>query len=115
MYVGHLNSDMVYVVRDSSTGVAESGGADRLMRSGLVANPNPFTLSVVVSWNPRIKYGQIARVYAQDGRLVRQVQIPAGGARWVWDGRDDLGALLPPGVYVVEAGPGLRAKVVKLK
>jgi hypothetical protein len=30
-------------------------------------------------------------------------------------GRDDSGAPRPPGVYVIEAGPGLRAKVVKLK
>ena len=115
MYVGHLNSDMVYVIRDSSTGVAESGGADRPMRSGLVASPNPFTQSVAVVWNSPIKEGHAARVYAQDGRLVKQAQIPAGEVRWVWDGRDDIGAALPPGVYVIEAGPGLRAKVVKLK
>jgi flagellar hook assembly protein FlgD len=54
-------------------------------------------------------------VYAQDGRLVRQARIPAGEARWVWDGRDDSGSPLPPGVYVLETGPGVRAKVVKLK
>jgi flagellar hook assembly protein FlgD len=54
-------------------------------------------------------------VYAQDGRLVRQARIPAGEARCVWDGRDDSGALLPPGVYVLETGPGVRVKVVKLE
>ncbi len=52
---------------------------------------------------------------SQDGRLVRQDQISAGRNRWVWDGRDDSGAHLPPGVYVIEARPRLRAKVVKLK
>ena len=36
-------------------------------------------------------------------------------ARWAWDGRDDSGATLPPGVYVLETGLGVRAKVVKLK
>jgi hypothetical protein len=54
-------------------------------------------------------------VFAQDGRLVRQARVPAGEARWVWDGRDDSGAALPLGVYVLETGPGARAKVVKLK
>jgi flagellar hook assembly protein FlgD len=54
-------------------------------------------------------------VYAQDGRLVRQARIPAGEARWVWDGRDDSGVPLPPGVYVLESEPGVRVKVVKLK
>jgi hypothetical protein len=77
--------------------------------------PNPFTRSVAVIWNSPAKGGEVARVYAQDGRLVRQARIASGEARWVWDGRDDSGAPLPPGVYMLEAGPGVRAKVVKLK
>jgi hypothetical protein len=47
--------------------------------------------------------------------MVRQVRIPAAEARWIWDGRDDSGAPLPPGVYVLETDPGVRAKVVKLE
>ena len=115
MYLGHLNVDKVYVIRDSSTGVAESDAMARLTQPGLVASPNPFTRSVSVSLNSSIRNGRVARVYAQDGRMVRQARIPAGEARWVWDGRDDSGASLPPGVYVLEVGPGVRAKVVKLK
>ena len=77
--------------------------------------PNPFRRTAAVIWNSPARCGDVARLYAQDGRLVRQVRIPAGEARWVWDGRDDSGAPLPPGVYVLESGPGVRAKVVKLK
>jgi len=95
--------------------VTESGDAVRLRLPGWVASPNPFTRSVAVAWDPLLKGVDVARVYSQDGRLVRQAQIPAGEARWVWDGRDDFGATLPPGVYVLETESGIRAKVVKLK
>jgi flagellar hook assembly protein FlgD len=54
-------------------------------------------------------------VYAQDGRLVKQVQIPAGETRWVWDGRDDSGLAAPSAVYVVGAGTEVRSKIIKLK
>ena len=115
LYLGHLNGNKVYVIRDSSTGVTEGRSAIRPRQSGLVANPNPFTQSVAVSLNSPVEDGHVARVYAQDGRSVRQAQIPAGEVRWVWDGRDDAGAPLPPGVYVLETGSGVRAKVVKLR
>ena len=62
-----------------------------------------------------MKGGDVARVYAQDGRLVRQAQIPAGEVRWVWDGRDERGRLVPPGVYVLAAPGGVRVKAVKLR
>jgi hypothetical protein len=83
--------------------------------SALNAEPNPFTDNVAVLLGASANRSAVARVYAQDGRLVRQVQISAGEVRWVWDGRDDSGDLLPPGVYVLETGPGVRVKVVKLK
>jgi flagellar hook assembly protein FlgD len=54
-------------------------------------------------------------VYAQDGRLVREARVPAGEARWVWDGRNDSGAEAPAGVYFIEAAGIARALVVKLK
>jgi YVTN family beta-propeller protein len=114
LYIGHLGGTHVYVLRDTSAGIADP----QSLRTGFWAvnvTPNPFRQSVAVTWNSSARGGDAARVYAQDGRLVRQARIPAGEARWVWDGRDDSGALIPPGVYVIEAGPGLRAKVVKLK
>ena len=81
----------------------------------IYATPSPFTHSVSVVWESSVRSGEVARVHAQDGRMVRQTLIPAGEARWVWDGRDDSGGMLPPGVYVLETGLGVRAKVVKLK
>ena len=114
LYVGHLNGRYVYVLRDTSAGIAEPQ-SPRTGFSGVSVTPNPFTQSLAVAWTSLTKEGDVVRVYAQDGRMVRQARIPAGEARWVWNGRDDSGALLPPGVYVLETGPGVRAKVIKLK
>ncbi len=114
VYVGHSNTRYVYVVRDSSLAVAEPQ-SPRSDFHGTRATPSPFSHGVAVIWDSPLKGDEAARVYAQDGRLARQARIPAGEARWVWDGRDDSGTPLPPGVYVIEAGPGLRAKVVKTR
>ena len=115
IYVGHSNTRYVYVVRDTTLGVAEPHTERLGFRGSLTITPNPFARRASVVWNLPVRRDAVGRMYAQDGRLVRQVRIPAGEARWVWDGRDDSGALLPPGIYVIEAGPGFRAKVVKLK
>jgi len=115
MYVGHSNTRYVYVVRDTSLGVVEPQTQRSSFREPLSVTPNPFTRKAAVVWSSPASGGEIARLYAQDGRLVRQARIPAGEVRWVWDGRDDSSAPLPPGVYVIDAGPGLRSKVVKLR
>jgi YVTN family beta-propeller protein len=115
LYLGHWWSRYVYVLRDTSAAIAEPQLPRLGFGEALRVTPNPFTHSVAVSWNPPIRNGHVARLYAQDGRLVRQAPIPAGEAPWVWDGRDDSGVLFPPGVYILETGSGVRAKVVKLK
>jgi YVTN family beta-propeller protein len=115
LYLGHLGSAYVYVLRDTATGAVAEPPSPHTGSRGLSVTPNPFMSSLAVAWSPSPGSGGTARVYGQDGRMVRQARIPAGEAHWVWDGRDDSGVALPPGVYVIEAGPGLRAKVVKLK
>jgi DNA-binding beta-propeller fold protein YncE len=114
LYVGNNNTSFVYVLRDVA-GVEEPQSPRPGLCGALSVAPNPFTRSVTIVWNSLTKGGGVARVYAQDGRLVKQAQILAGESRWVWDGRDDSGATLPPGVYVLETGSGVRAKAVKLK
>jgi len=114
LYLGNLGGRYMFVLKDTSAGIAEPLSCSPGFH-GISVMPNPFSQSVTVARNTPLKGGDAARVYAQDGRLVRQARIPAGESRWVWDGRDDSGAPLPPGVYVIEAGQGLRAKVVKLR
>jgi YVTN family beta-propeller protein len=114
LYVGNLGTSFVYVLRDTAGAIAEPQPPRPEFR-GVSATPNPFTQSVAVVWNSLVKGGDVARVYAQNGRLVKRAQIPAGEARWVWDGRDDNGVAVPPGVFVVETSAGVRNKVVKLR
>jgi YVTN family beta-propeller protein len=115
LYLGHSGGTHAYVLRDTTAGAIAEPQSARTEFSGVSVTPSPFTQSVAFVWPSPAKEGDVARLYAQDGRLVRQARIPSGTSRWVWDGRDDSGSALPPGVYVIEAGPGLRAKVVKLK
>jgi hypothetical protein len=113
-YQPNAGQGEVWFATNAPAGIAEEAMKSEFSRA-LGVEPNPFARSVSVLWELPSSQARAARVYAQDGRLVRQAQIPAGERRWVWDGRDDSGAMLPPGVYVLEAGPGVRAKVVKLK
>jgi hypothetical protein len=56
-------------------------------------------------------------VYSLDGRRVRDVTVSANGAV-AWDGRDDTGALVPPGVFFLRVEAGGRhatARVVVLR
>ena len=98
LYLGHSNTSYVYVLRDTSAGIAEPQ-SPRPEFLGVSVAPNPFTQSVAVVWHSPARGGDAARVYAQDGRLVRQAQIPAGEYRWVWDGRDSRGKPVRAGIY----------------
>jgi YVTN family beta-propeller protein len=117
LYVGHVGSRFVYVIRDTASGIQEEGSFGppaALLR----ARPNPFTRSVAIVWNSTARGGDVARVYARDGRSVREARIPAGETRWVWDGRDGSGADVPAGVYTVIRAVGgrtLTATLVKAR
>gem|GEM_PF-562308 len=115
LYVGHENGPYIYVLRDTSAAVAEAKSRHHGSFRPLIATPNPFSRSVTVAWSFAAEVADVARIYAQDGRLVRQAQMSAGASRWVWDGRDDAGKATAPGVYVVGTGTGGRQKVVKLR
>jgi hypothetical protein len=60
-------------------------------------------------------------VFDTAGRAVRRLaegRFPAGSRVVVWDGRDDAGRLVPPGVYLARydaAGQSARASLVRLR
>jgi YVTN family beta-propeller protein len=111
LYVSH-EGRYVYVLRDTSTAIAESQ-MPRTGLQGVSVTPNPFNHRVTVAWNSAVKGGDAVRVFAEDGRVVRRNWTSARQSSWVWDGRDDTGKMTTPGVYVVETGAG-RQKVIKL-
>jgi YVTN family beta-propeller protein len=115
VYVGHLNSRYVYVIRDTTDAVAE--GAPTTPRRSRIckATPNPFRNCVAIECAAGAGG---AVVCALDGRLVRRL-LPvttAGAVRFDWDGRDEFGLEAPPGVYtiVIDSDGRERIKVVKV-
>ncbi len=119
MYVGCLNVDKVYVIRDSSTGVAESDGMERLTRPRLTASPNPFTSSTALTLASVETLASAVVICNSYGREVRRLE-PARRAPYacgtVWDGRDQAGNALPAGVYVarVVGRPEAGTKLVRV-
>jgi len=80
----------------------------------IALHPNPLrgAASILLGRsNPR---GTDVRVFDARGRLVRTLG-PAFAHSIQWDGRDDSGAPLAPGVYFVRAGdgPAVRATIVR--
>jgi len=108
LYVGHLNSRLVYVLRDQSIGVEEPAG-EPAPTVQLRAWPSPFRRTLMVACDGEGP----CRVFGADGRLVRTLPFRNGQCRW--DGRDNRGVLVPPGAYLLAvAGAGAcRARVVK--
>lgn len=81
--------------------------------------PNPLDLSALGGPLRLTGEGTAYRgaVYSVDGRRVKPVAVDGNGAV-VWDGRDDKGNVVPPGVYLlrVEAGgKAATARVVVLR
>ncbi len=115
LYVGHLGCHKVYVIRDASMPWTPRSEPDTAF--ALLLDPSPFRDRLSVASRTATALGEV-RVYAQDGRLVRSMNAAkstASGLRLTWDGRDSQARLVPPGVYVVTAAGGARAKAVKLR
>jgi len=103
--VSHLGRLYEYV--PSIIGIEESAppvASERLSQNV----PNPFVRSTAISvrLEPSMVQPRI-EIFDAGGRLVRTVQLGAGGARErtvAWDGRSDRGDLLPAGTYFYRFG-----------
>jgi len=81
------------------------------------ARPNPFrdALSVPLSLDRAASVQ--AAVYTADGRRVRELadrRLAAGSHMLSWDGRDDAGRNVAPGVYFVRVTGGGEARTAKV-
>jgi len=117
LYVGHLNSSKVYVIRDATIPWPEGQPRKPDTMSGFRLGPSLFRDRLSIVSGTTVAVGAV-NVFSEDGRLVRSLNMtrPAGTVlRLTWDGRDSRGRPVPPGVYVVTAAGGVRAKAVKLR
>jgi outer membrane protein assembly factor BamB len=89
----------------------------------LTVFPNPFSSATTItlrSESEKRRNGEtVIQIFDVSGRQVRQISLlPFSfslGAKVTWDGRDDEGKVLSPGVYFIKAGGKPVGKVVKAR
>jgi hypothetical protein len=103
-------------VPDTTSGIA----ARVPLTAGVSAHPNPFSSATMVSFVLERDSSASVDVFDARGRRVRSLtsgQFPAGRHDVLWDGREDSGAGVSPGIYfarVKAAGNEATAKVILL-
>ena len=83
----------------------------------IMASPNPArrTASVIFALPERAEAS--VRVFDLAGRLVArlaQAEFPAGPVRLTWDGRNDSGRQVAPGLYFIRVAAGSQTVGVKV-
>ncbi|HDQ99134.1 MAG TPA: T9SS type A sorting domain-containing protein [candidate division WOR-3 bacterium] len=81
------------------------------------ASPNPFAARTTVRFGLAAEGPVRVRLFDRDGRAVRTLadrRFPAGEHALAWDRRDDGGALVQAGVYLLRVETGAGAGSVKL-
>lgn len=86
----------------------------------LVASPNPFEMTTLLRVSDRIDADSPPGVSVFDaaGRLVRRLDLSlasTSGASIRWDGRDQLGGVVSPGIYFATTPLGGSTRLVKLR
>jgi hypothetical protein len=113
LYIGSSDGQYVYVVRDTTVGIEERVADGRGAWPSLRAAPNPFCEVVQVETSG--ERGKLPLyVYSKIGALVRVLEPSESGPgadRYVWDGRDAQGRVVPNGVYVAAVGRGSRDRI----
>jgi hypothetical protein len=117
------------VVRTSIATVAElaipdsaaAGIASGVVASAISVHPNPFSSSTTISLTPGAGAVTAVSIFNVEGKLMRRLLPSTAGPGLrdaVWDGRDDRGSVVPPGIYFARlrtASEEASAKVVLLR
>jgi hypothetical protein len=114
----------VYVKWQVSTGIQER--PDQRHKTSdmrLITSPNPFSLSTTItidgiSEHQNIRESEL-QIYDISGRKVREISLlPFSfllGAKATWDGRDDEGIMIAPGIYFLKLNGTPVGKLIKIK
>jgi hypothetical protein len=115
---GYANSAGLFHIVPAPTGVGPGLPVDLLH---LNVFPNPLNPSTTIEYSIPMGGRVTLRVYDAAGHLVRTLLDavqPEGARRITWDGRDDAGAGIASGVYLLRleaAGQQHTRKLVLLK
>lgn len=85
------------------TGVGEEGGFSPEPVLCSVC-PNPFSTSVIVTFQSQAMPGARVGIFDTAGRSVRSMSlgdIQSGSHSLIWNGLNDQGAMLPSGIYIL--------------
>jgi hypothetical protein len=92
-------------------GVGNHPGAGE---TALAWSPHPFRNDVLVNLRlPAGTSGSLS-IYDAAGRRVRAFQLAPGGTALRWDGEDELGRAVAPGVYLIRLDAGRQSRSGKL-
>ena len=112
------------VVRAEGTGVEEHTGA---AQSGFTVYPNPFSRNTTIKFESATQHGgrnskseMSLQIYDASGRLVKSILLPTAyyllPTAVSWDGTDDSGNLLGPGIYfLTDQQNGIMVKAIKIE
>jgi hypothetical protein len=105
-------------LRPSGTGRLGAAGLADPVGMGLAAvTANPFRSRILLSAiSPPGSAGDIAVFDARGRRLAGLGSVPPSGVAWgvAWDGRDDSGRLVPPGLYFARLTTGAGTRSARL-
>ena len=114
LYVVSNQGGFYRIYRTNPTGVGDGPAAAGALR----AAPNPFRGTVQLSFTTAVDGIARVRVVDASGRLVRRLSAawrPAGPQSLTWDGVDDAGMAVRPGVYFASVtAPGGTRQVARL-
>ncbi|MEO0005115.1 MAG: hypothetical protein ABIK49_03840 [candidate division WOR-3 bacterium] len=106
-WVDSVNRYDIYLIRTDSSGRIGLNEIGNGVNRGeeIVAFPNPFRNRVWLQAN----CNKWAEVFSANGAYVRRINLDSE-----WDGRDESGKIVPPGVYIISTrGNSRRLKLIK--
>jgi len=106
---------LIEVRRDDTSAVAETVSAT--IADPVSVFPNPFQSHATVSFQSADTGAARVGIYDASGRLVRALDSPNGGTEdrtRNWDGRDESGSMVAPGIYFVRVHTGITTRSKKI-
>jgi uncharacterized protein (DUF362 family) len=107
--LGNADPAQIDIIDTDTTAVNHPVGRDLPNRPELSCYPNPFNGQTVIEWTGEFSGPGVVTVHDARGRIVRRMNIPdlnRGARRVIWNGRDDRGAALSSGRYIVRMRAG---------
>lgn len=118
---GGINTcfDFATVKYSGIVGVAHQDDRPQRPGTGFSCFPNPFATSTTIHLSGMARKAERIKlqIYDVSGRRVRELFLYPSSfvLGTTWDGRDNAGKIVSPGVYFLELNGGPKQKIIKIK